>query len=92
MLRILMSILGTLGMVSLAIPIALMRFASDIHPDPSRGWVYGVQAKGTTFYFSKIDGLIYKYSAFLGVIFIISFMLCGVFQAITDRKPDPRDI
>jgi hypothetical protein len=92
MLQILMSILGALGMVSLAIPFALMQFASDIHPDLSRGLVYGVQAKGTTFYFSKINGLIYDHCNAMSVIFIVSFMLCGVLQAIADRKPDPRDI
>ena len=92
MLRILMSILGTLGMVSLMAPVVLMRFASDIHPNLSRSWTYGVQAKGTIFYFSKINGLIYNYSSTMGVVFVVSFMLCGVLQAIADRKPDPRDI
>ncbi|MBW8858829.1 MAG: hypothetical protein JF570_03615 [Caulobacter sp.] len=92
MLRILMSAFGTFGMLGLALSFSLMRFTADIHPDPSRGLVYGVEAHGTTFYFSKINGLIYNYSLFAGLAFIVAFMLCGVFQVIADRKPDPRDI
>ena len=86
MARILASIFGSFGLVAFMIPAVLQFTASVGHADPATGRLYGLPAKGTTFYFTHLNSLLYRDAANVAPALLALFALCVLLQMREDRR------
>jgi len=84
--RILASIFGSLGLVAFMIPAVLQFTAAVGHADPATGRLYGLPLKGTTFYFTHLNALLYRHASHVAPVLVLLFALCVLLQMREDRR------
>jgi hypothetical protein len=65
---------------------AVLQFTAAGHADPATGRLYGLPAKGTTFYFTHLNALLYHHAAQVAPVFWVLFVVCVLLQMREDRR------